>query len=114
MVGALLAGMVLLALSDPRLSVYYATEATSLTRTVQLFAGWVLSFPSVGLLFGGNFVVALTRGMVGVAGLGGWSLGLVILLLSSLPQVLWLYAVTAGLAGLTRRLRHALDCGTAA
>lgn len=107
-VGVLLAGFGLLVALDPRLSFWWAVDDPSVSRAVTWVAAWGLYVPSAGVAFGGNYFAAVLRGMVGVTALPVRLLVFAGTIVSSLLQVVWWYAIAAGLVGGYRRVRVAV------
>lgn len=105
---ALFFGLGLLTVFDPRLSVWWSFDTETVVGTVESVTLWGLYVPSVGVAFGGNYFVAVLRGMVGVTALPVRLLFLGLMLVSSVLQIVWLYAVAAALIGCLRRARIAL------
>lgn len=106
---ALFLGLGLLTVSDPRLSVWWSFSGDTIAETVESVTVWGLYVPSLGVTFGGNYFVAVLRGMVGVTALPVRLLIFGLMLVSSVLQVVWLYAVAAALVGGFRRVRLAVE-----
>lgn len=105
----LYSGLVLLAVFDPRLSVWWSFDTATAAETVETIVVWGLYLPSVGIVFGGNYFLAVLNGMVGVTSLPVRLLIFALMLVCSFLQIVWLYAVAAALVGGVRRVQAAFE-----
>lgn len=102
-------GLVLLSVSDPRLSVYSSPDTGTVAGVFETILGWSLYLPSTGIVFGGNYFVSVLRGMVGVTALPVRLLIFGLMVVCSFLQIVWLYAVAAALVGGFRRAQLAVE-----
>lgn len=104
-VGLLFAGLALMTVVDPRGTVWWIDSIADGTGTLRTLAVYALYLPTAGALFGGNYFVAVLRGMVGVTSLPVRLLVFGLTVGSSLLQVVWSYALAAGVVAIGRKAR---------
>ena len=102
---ALFLGLVSLVIFNPNMAVWWSSDAGAVER----IAAYGLYAPSMGIRAGGMYFVDVLYGMVGATALHFRLLVFGILLVSSLLQIVWLYAVAAALVGGFRRAQLAVE-----